>query len=114
MICELLELLKRDKRHIYKLLYIFVPENKLFHLNHKEQRMLWIIDTVYIQQKHMYDKRIHSHSNRIVSIFQPHVRPIPRCEIKSKIEFGSKLVVWIKVLLGLTPSIGMHIMKNEI
>jgi len=90
---KLLESLKRDKRHICKLLDIFVSENKLFPLNHKEQRMLWIIDTVYIQQKHMYDKKIHSHSDRIVSIFQPHVRPIPRGKIKSKIEFGSKLGV---------------------
>ncbi len=72
---KLLEALKRDKRHISKLIDVLLIENKLFPLNHKEQRMLWIIDTVYAQQKHMYDTKTHSHSDRIVSIFQPHVRP---------------------------------------
>jgi len=87
---KLLEALKRNKRHIYSLLDILETKGKLFLLNHKEQRMLWIINTVYDQQKHMYDTNTHSHSNRIVSIFQPQVRPIPRGKIKSKIEFGSK------------------------
>ena len=90
---KLLEALKRDKRHINKLIDVLLTENKLFPLNHKEQRMLWIIDTVYAQQKHMYDTKTHSHSDRIVNIFQPHVRPIPRGKIKSKIEFGPKLGV---------------------
>ena len=90
---KLLEALKRDKRHIDKLLDVLGSKSKRFPLNHKEQRMLWIIDTVYAQQRYMYDTRTHSHPDRIVSIFQPHVRPIPRGKIKSKIEFGSKLGV---------------------
>ena len=90
---KLLEALKRDKGHINKLIDILLLENKRFPLNYKEQRMLWIIDTVYAQQKLMYDTKSHSHTDRIVSIYQPHVRPIPRGKIKSKIEFGSKLGV---------------------
>jgi len=90
---KLLEALKRDKRHIYKLLDILESKNGKFPLKHKEQRMLWIIDVVYSQQKHMYDTKTHSHPDRIVSIFQPHVRPIPRGKIKARIEFGSKLGV---------------------
>ena len=90
---KLLEALKRDRRHIYNLLDILEQKNKRFPLNHKEQRMLWIIDIVYAQQKHMYDTKTHSHPDRIVSIFQPHVRPIPRGKIKSRVEFGSKLGV---------------------
>ena len=35
----------------------------------------------------------HSCTDRIVSIFQPHVRPIPRGKTKAQIEFGSKLGV---------------------
>ena len=38
-----------------------------------------------------YDHKVNSGKDRIVSVFQPHVRPIPRGKIKSKIEFGSKL-----------------------
>ena len=90
---KLLEALKRDRRHIHNLLDILEQKNKRFPLNHKEQRMLWIIDIVYAQQKYMYDTKTHSHRYRIVSIFQPHVRPIPRGKIKAKIEFGSKLGV---------------------
>lgn len=90
---KLLEALKRDKRHIYKLLDILESKKGKFPLKHKEQRMLWIIDIVYSQQKHMYDTKTHSHPDRIVSIFQPHVRPIPRGKLKARIEFGSKLGV---------------------
>ena len=90
---KLLEALKRDRRHINKLLDVLEQKNRHFPLNHKEQRMLWIIAVVYDQQKYMYDTKTHSHPDRIVSIFQPHVRPIPRGKIKSRIEFGSKLGV---------------------
>ena len=90
---KLLEALKRSKRHINKLLDILHQKIKHFPLNYKEQRMLWIIDVVYAQQKQMYDTKTHSHPDRIVSIFQPYVRPIPRGKIKSRIEFGSKLGV---------------------
>jgi len=62
-------------------------------LSHKQQRMLWIITTLYEQQKEMYDNKTHSCSNRIVSIFQPHVRPIPRGKTAAQVEFGSKLGV---------------------
>lgn len=41
----------------------------------------------------LYDTDSHSCPDRIVSIYQPHVRPIPRGKIKSQIEFGAKLGV---------------------
>jgi len=41
----------------------------------------------------MYDTDTHSCPDRIVSISQPHVRPIPRGKLKSQIEFGAKLGV---------------------
>jgi IS5 family transposase len=90
---KLLECVKRDISHINNMLDIWEAENKLFPLNHKEQRMFWIINTCYEQQKTMYENKTHSHPHRIVSIFQPHVRAIPRGKIKSQIEFGSKLGV---------------------
>jgi hypothetical protein len=45
------------------------------------------------QQREMYDKRINTAKNRIVSIHQPHVRPIKRGKQNSETEFGSKLGV---------------------
>jgi len=56
---KLLEALNRNKRHINNLLDILDTKNNMFPLNQKEQRMLWIINTVYDQQKHMYDTNTH-------------------------------------------------------
>lgn len=39
----------------------------------------------------MYRKRNHQVENRIVSIHQPHVRPIVRGKAKAKTEFGAKI-----------------------
>lgn len=90
---QLLECVHRNLKHIDKLLDIFKSDKTPFPLNYKEQKMLWVIHTVYIQQKEMYDQKTNSCKDRIVSIFQPHVRAIPRGKAKSKIEFGSKLGV---------------------
>lgn len=92
---KLLECVKRDLKHIDNLLTSYQIKNKtlLFPLNYKEQKMLWVIQSVYAQQKLMYDQKIQSVKDRIVNIYQPHVRPIPRGKVKSKIEFGSKLGV---------------------
>ncbi len=86
---QLLEALKRDIAHINKML----DEFSHFPLTHSEQKMLWIVSLVYQQQKYMYDNKTKSVPCRIVSIFQPYVRPIPRGKDKSQIEFGSKLGV---------------------
>ena len=86
---QLLEALKRDISHINKML----DEFKRFPLTQAEQKMLWIVSLVYQQQKYMYDNKTNSVSYRIVSIFQPYVRPIPRGKERSQIEFGSKLGV---------------------
>ncbi len=90
---QLLECVHRNLKHIDKLLDIFESDKKTFPLSYKEQKMLWVIHTVYKQQKEMYDQKTNSWKDRIVSIFQPHVRPIPRGKAKAKIEFGSKLGV---------------------
>ena len=62
-------------------------------LTYRELRMLWVVNTVYVQQKEMYDNRTHQCKHRIVSIYQPHVRPIPRGKTRNITEFGSKLGV---------------------
>lgn len=88
---KLLECVKCDIKHIN--LLDVLPKGARFPLKHSEQRMLWIVCTAYAQQKNMYDTKTNSCPDRIVSIFQPHVRPIPRGKTKAKIELGSKLGV---------------------
>lgn len=62
-----------------------------FPLGYRRQRQLWIIHTLYEQQRRMYDERSRRCPDRIVSISQPHVRPIVRGKQGKKVEFGSKL-----------------------
>jgi transposase, IS5 family len=90
---KLLECVNRDIKQINNMLDVFESKGSRFPLKHLEQRMFWVINTAHAQQKLMYDTKIHSCTDRIVSIFQPHVRPIPRGKTKAQIEFGSKLGV---------------------
>jgi transposase, IS5 family len=48
---------------------------------------------MYNQQKKMFKEGVHVCADRIVSIFQPHVRPIVRGKARSKVEFGAKIGV---------------------
>ncbi|MFW2488464.1 hypothetical protein ACN077_07785 [Clostridium chromiireducens] len=48
---------------------------------------------LYHQQKYMFDNRKHTIEKRIVSISQPHVRPIVRGKTKAPTEFGAKVEI---------------------
>ena len=89
---KLLESVNRDVSYIETLLDK-LEESQGFPLAHNDQRMLWVIKTVYQQQKQMQDDKTTTCPDRIVSIHQPQVRPIPRGKTKSQTEFGSKLGV---------------------
>jgi len=86
-----LNYLKRNFGYIDNMLDMF--EQGSFPLKHKEQKYLWVIREVYRQQDYMYRNQTHQCEHRIVSIHQPHVRPIVRGKARSKVEFGSKLGV---------------------
>ena len=62
-----------------------------FPLSHTHQRLYWIIQEVYRQQRQMYESRSHQVADRIVSVSQPHVRPIVRGKSGKEVEFGAKL-----------------------
>ena len=64
-------------------------------MNPSQQNYLFVVKTLYDQQKQMYDTHTHSVEHRIVSIHQPHVRPIVRGKAQAKVEFGSKIHVSI-------------------
>ena len=54
-------------------------------------RRLGVIPLVYAQQRQMYDSHTHKCEDRIVSLEQPHVRPIQRGKRPNPTEFGQKL-----------------------
>jgi len=66
-------------------------DQESFPLDFKHQRTYWIIQELYRQQKEMYDNHKHTTANRIVSISQPHVRPIVRGKAGKDVEFGAKI-----------------------
>jgi hypothetical protein len=62
-------------------------------LKEKDQAYVETITKVFEQQTYMRTNKTHSVPERIVSIHQPHVRPIVRGKEKAKVEFGSKINV---------------------
>ena len=57
--------------------------------------LLLTIFKLYEQQQYMYDNKVHSVENRIVSISQPWIRPIVRGKLNAPVEFGAKLDISI-------------------
>ena len=60
-------------------------------LSRRQYRDLLVIRELYRQQSWMYENRCNRIPDRIVSISQPHVRPIVRGKASAPTEFGSKL-----------------------
>ncbi|MDP2722204.1 MAG: IS5 family transposase [Bacteroidales bacterium] len=91
-----LRLLKRNLKSINSLLdaYPQIP------LKPKDYKYLLVINTFFEQQQQMYDSRSHRIDDRIVSIHQPHVRPIVRGKSQAKVEFGAK--IHVSVIDGIT------------
>ena len=56
----------------------------------KKISLLMTIYKLYEQQQYMYQNKVHSVENRIVSISQPWIRPIVRGKTKAPVEFGAK------------------------
>lgn len=88
-----LNFVNRDLQHINSLLADYSDLNSL--LNKHELKYLQVINEVYRQQKEMHSNRTHSTLNRIVSIHQPHVRPMVRGKAGSDVEFGSKIGICV-------------------
>ena len=80
------------KRNL-KYLDTMASEGLLVCLSKRQYRNLLVIKELYRQQRLMYDERTHTIADRIVSISQPHVRPMVRGKAKSNVEFGAKVSV---------------------
>lgn len=62
-------------------------------LSPRQREQLEVIRELYRQQKYMFDHKTRSVENRIVSISQPHVRPIKRGKAGASVEFGAKVAI---------------------
>ena len=68
-------------------------EGLLSTLPAKRYRQLLVIQELYRQQLWMYTQRCQRIANRMVSLSQPHVRPIVRGKAGTPVEFGAKISV---------------------
>lgn len=72
---------------------VMAQEGLLVALPRKRYRQLLVIQELYRQQLWMYTHRCHRIADRLVSISQPHVRPIVRGKAGTPVEFGAKISV---------------------
>ncbi len=84
-----LRYLKRNLKTIDRM----AEEGLLLSLDKRLYRLLLVAKELYRQQQWMYENRTHSIPNRIVSLYQPQVRPIVRGKAKSPVEFGAKVSI---------------------
>ncbi|KQC10804.1 MAG: transposase, partial [Methanolinea sp. SDB] len=84
-----LRFLRRDLGHIDTL----SEQVSLSVLPPRLYRDLLVITELYRQQKTMYERRVHRIDDRIVSISQPHIRPIKRGKVVADTEFGAKVSI---------------------
>ena len=93
-LCKLLIIyyLKRDTRGFIGLIAVH-GTGLLDVFKNNEKRNIRAIITMYHQQEQMFKEGVHTCLDRIISIFQPHIRPIVRAKPKSPTEFGAKIGV---------------------
>ncbi|WP_029420173.1 IS5 family transposase [Alicyclobacillus macrosporangiidus] len=84
-----LRFVARDLRIIGKL----KEEVGLGALSARQYRQLLVIQELYRQQEEMYRRKTRRIEDRIVSISQPHVRPIVRGKVRANVEFGAKVAI---------------------
>lgn len=85
-----LRYIKRNLGHIDEMLG---RGASLEELSGYELKCLQVIHELYRQQSLMFHQNLRSVPDRIVSISQPHVRPIVRAKAGKKVEFGAKISI---------------------
>ena len=82
--------MRRNLAHIDKLV---TQGAKLSQLKQQNYRLLLVVHELFRQQQLMYDALSRRVDDRIVSLNQPHIRPIIRGKAGTPVEFGAKLSV---------------------
>lgn len=88
-----LQYVKRNLAHIDQLTQAGVG---LESLSSTQYKSLLVVAEVYRQQQWMYDNKTSKIEDRIVSLSQPHIRPIVRGKARTPVEFGAKLSVTLR------------------
>ena len=83
-----LQYIKRNLAHIHQLVESGVT---LEILNKKQYKTLLILTEVYRQQQWLLENNKQSIEDRIVSLSQPHIRPLVRGKAGKSVDFGAKL-----------------------
>ena len=83
-----LQYIKRNLAHVEQLIESGAT---LERLNKKQYKTLLVLTEVYRQQQWLFDNNKQSIEDRIVSLSQPHIRPIVRGKAGKSVEFGAKL-----------------------
>jgi transposase, IS5 family len=85
-----LNYVKRNLAHIDALI---AAGASLSELNNQAYRKLLVVSELFRQQQEMYQEKKHRVDDRIVSLSQPHVRPIVRGKAGTPVEFGAKIAI---------------------
>ena len=85
-----LQYIKRNLSHIEQLIE---QGTALESLNKRQYKNLLVISEIYRQQSCMYSEKKQRIDDIIVSVSQPHIRPIVRGKAGKSVEFGAKLSV---------------------
>lgn len=88
-----LSFLKRNLKSLDTILDKHEDKKLLTILSKKEYKYLLVIRELYSQQQEMFDQKKHTVPHRIVSIHQPHIRPMVRGKSGKNVEFGTKINV---------------------
>jgi transposase, IS5 family len=83
-----LNYVKRNLGHIDALI---AAGASLSELDRQAYRKLLVVSELFRQQQQMYETKEHRIDHRIVSLSQPHVRPIVRGKAGTPVEFGAKI-----------------------
>ncbi|MEH1916808.1 IS5 family transposase [Nostoc sp.] len=83
-----LQYIKRNFSHFEQLV---LSGASLENLSNRQYKMLLIVAEVHRQQLWLYENKKQSIDDRIVSLTQPHIRPIVRGKAGKAVEFGAKL-----------------------
>lgn len=83
-----IQYIKRNLSHIEQLIILGAT---LSGLSKRQYKMLLVVEEVYRQQLWLYENKKKSIDDRIVSLNQPHIRPIVRGKAGKAVEFGAKL-----------------------
>ena len=83
-----LQYIKRNLSYIEQLI---ISGATIENLSNRQYKMLLVVAEVYRQQLWLYENQKQSIDDRIVSLTQPHIRPIVRGKAGKAVEFGAKL-----------------------